>query len=122
MSKTIFVVDDNDTNLAMAKDALKDQYRVMTLPSAVKMFTLIEKVRPDLILLDIEMPEMDGFEALQRLKSADGFADIPVVFLTSMKDAGVEARGFEMGAIDFIDKPFSAPVLVQRIQTLLGVD
>jgi len=122
MQKTIFVVDDNDTNLSMAKEALKDHYRVMTLPSAAKMFTLLEKITPDLILLDIEMPEIDGFEALQRLKNNSAQADIPVIFLTSMTDAAVEVRGFELGVIDFITKPFSAPVLSNRIKTHLHID
>jgi putative two-component system response regulator len=60
----IFVVDDSDTNLAVANDALKEHYKVMTLPSADKLFTMLKKVTPDLSLLDIEMPEMNGFEAL----------------------------------------------------------
>ncbi|MCL1807934.1 MAG: response regulator [Oscillospiraceae bacterium] len=122
MKQTIFVVDDNDTNLSKANEALKDQYRVLTLPSAAKMFALIEKVQPDLILLDIEMPEMDGFEALQRLKDHAGYAGIPVIFLTSMTDASVEVRGFELGVIDFITKPFSTPVLVNRIKTHMDID
>ena len=122
MQKTIFVVDDNDTNLTMAKETLKNQYRVMTLPSAAKMFAFIEKVMPNLILLDIEMPEMDGFEALQSLKSNSSYANIPVIFLTSMTDASVEARGFQLGVIDFIIKPFSAPVLKNRIKTHLSID
>jgi len=122
MQKTIFVVDDNDTNLSMAKEALKEQYRVMTLPSAGKMFALMEKVAPDLILLDIEMPEMDGFEALQRLKKNPSQADIPIIFLTSMTDSEVEARGFQMGVVDFITKPFSTPVLRNRIKTHLDID
>jgi len=122
MKKTIFVVDDNDTNLASAKEALKEQYRVMTLPSAAKMFTLLEKVNPDLILLDIEMPEVDGFEALRQLKGNSAQAGIPVVFLTSLSNAEVEARGFQLGVIDFITKPFSAPVLINRIKTHLDID
>jgi len=122
MQKTIFVVDDNDINLTMAKEALKEQYRVMTLPSAVKMFAFLEKVKPDLILLDIEMPEMDGFEALHRLKQNACHAGIPVIFLTSMTDAVVEVRGFQLGVIDFITKPFSAPVLINRIKTHLNID
>jgi putative two-component system response regulator len=120
--KTIFVVDDSDTNLSMAEAVLEDQYRVMTMPSAQKMFTLLEKVIPDLILLDIEMPEMDGFDALSRLKSDSSWIIIPVMFLTGRNDAEVEARGFEMGAIDFITKPFSAPVLLNRIKTHLDID
>jgi len=122
MQKTIFVVDDSDTNLAMAKDALKAQYRVMTLPSAAKMFAFLEKITPDLILLDIEMPEMDGFEALRLLKENSEWAGIPVIFLTSMTDADVEVRGFTLGVIDFITKPFSEPVLVNRIKTHLDID
>jgi len=115
------VVDDSDTNLSMAESALEDQYRVMTMPSAAKMFGLLKKIIPDLILLDIEMPEMDGFEALQKLKSTDSFADIPVVFLTGRTDAEVEVRGFKMGAVDFITKPFSAPVLINRIKTHIDI-
>ena len=122
MLKTIFVVDDNDTNLTTAKNALKNQYRVMTLPSAAKMFALLEKITPDLILLDIEMLEMDGFEALHILKSSEAQADIPVIFLTSMTDAAIEVRGFQLGVVDFITKPFSEPVLFNRISTHLNID
>ncbi|MCL2230446.1 MAG: response regulator [Treponema sp.] len=120
--KTIFVVDDSDTNLSMAEAVLEDQYRVMTMPSAAKMFTLLEKVTPDLILLDIEMPVMDGFETLKKLKFESLWSDIPVVFLTGRNDPEVEARGIEMGAVDFVTKPFSAPVLLNRIQTHLNID
>jgi putative two-component system response regulator len=122
MQKTVFVVDDNDTNLSMAKDALNEQYRVMTMPSALKMFSLLEKITPDLILLDIEMPEMDGFEALIRLKDTSELADIPVIFLTGMTDSSVEARGLQLGVTDFITKPFTASVLLNRIKTHLNID
>jgi putative two-component system response regulator len=120
--KTIFVVDDSDTNLSMAEEALDRQYKVMTMPSAAKMFSLLEKILPDLILLDIEMPEIDGFEALGRLKNESFWANIPVMFLTGRTDAAVEVHGFEMGAVDFITKPFSAPVLINRIKTHLDID
>ena len=120
--KTIFVIDDSDTNLSMAEAVLEDHYHVMTMPSAAKMFTLLEKITPDLILLDIEMPEMDGFEALSKLKADPQWLDIPVMFLTGRNDAAVEARGFEMGAVDFVTKPFSAPVLLNRIKTHLNID
>jgi len=120
--KTVFVVDDSDTNLSMAEAALENQYRVMTMPSAAKMFTLLEKVVPDLILLDIEMPEMDGFEALTRLKTMNSLALIPVMFLTGRDDPEIEARGFQIGAVDFVTKPFSAPVLLNRIKNHLDID
>jgi len=122
MMKTIFVVDDSDTNLSMAEAALENDYRVMTMPSAVKMFALLEKIIPDLILLDIEMPEMNGFEALQKLKSDSLWSGIPVMFLTGRTDPAVEVHGFELGVVDFVTKPFSAPVLLNRIKTHLDID
>ena len=122
MQKTVFVVDDNEINLTIANEVLKGQYKVMTMPSASKMFALIEKVVPNIILLDIEMPEMDGFEALKRIKNNAALADIPVIFLTAMTDSDVEARVFQLGVIDFITKPFSPPVLINRIKTHLEID
>jgi putative two-component system response regulator len=114
-------VDDADTNLTKAKQALESSYRVLTMPSAAKMFNLLEKIIPDLILLDIEMPEMDGFAALEKLLQNTKTAKIPVIFLTAQTDAIVEARGFEMGAVDFITKPFSEPVLLNRIVSHLHI-
>jgi putative two-component system response regulator len=119
---TVFVVDDSDTNLSMAEAALEDQYRVMTVPSAVKMFNLLEKITPDIILLDIEMPDIDGFTALKRLQSHETWVRIPVMFLTGRSDAEVEVRGFEMGAVDFLLKPFSPSVLKNRIKTHLNIE
>jgi putative two-component system response regulator len=120
--KTIFVVDDSDTNLSMAEAVLEEHYRVMTMPSASKMFELLKKIIPDLILLDIEMPEIDGFDALKRLKSESTLSEIPVIFLTGRNDAAAEVRGFEMGVVDFITKPFSAPVLLNRMKNHLDID
>ena len=120
--KTIFVVDDSDTNLSMAEAALEDQYRVMTMPSAGKMFAFLEKIIPDIILLDIEMPDIDGFTALKKLQSHESWVRIPVMFLTGRSDAEVEVRGFEMGAVDFLLKPFSPSVLKNRIKTHLNID
>jgi len=120
--KTIFVVDDSDTNLSMAEKALEKKYRVLTLPSAMKMLNLLEKITPDLVLLDVEMPEMNGFEALQFLKSKPSHEDIPVIFLTGYTDVEIEAHGFELGVVDFIPKPFSTPVLLNRIKTHLEID
>lgn len=118
----IFVVDDSDTNLAVAAEALEQDYRVVTLPSAMKMFSLLEKLTPDLILLDVEMPGVSGFEAIKRLKSAPSHADIPVIFLTGLNDHASEATGIELGAVDFITKPFSKTVLLNRLKTHLNLD
>jgi len=120
--KTIFVVDDNNVNLLAADEALSAHYRVFTLPSAAAMFELITDVKPDLILLDILMPEMDGFETIKLLKTNGRYLDIPVIFLTSRNDAGTESQGFAMGAVDFITKPFSKPVLLNRIKTHLDIE
>jgi len=120
--KTIFAVDDSDTNLSIVKKALENQYRIFTMPSAGKMFALLKKITPDLILLDIEMPEMDGSEALQILKANPLYADIPVIFLTSYSDDEIEASGFELGVVDFVTKPFSSHVLLNRIKTHLDID
>ena len=120
--KTIFIVDDNDTNLMAAKTALDGTYKTFALPSAEKMFKLLEKITPDVILLDVDMPEMDGFQAMSALKTDKKLKSIPVVFLTAKNDAESEIHGFEMGALDFINKPFSAPVLIKRIEAHIETD
>jgi len=117
--KTIFVVDDNNVNLLSAERALSKHYRIFTMPSALKMFDLLEHVTPDLILLDIMMPKMDGFEALKVLKTKQGKENIPVIFLTSRNDAETESLGYELGALDYIPKPFSGPALLNRIKSHL---
>jgi putative two-component system response regulator len=122
MQKMIFVVDDSSTNLAVAEVALEQLYRVMTLPSAASMFAMLKKITPDLILLDIEMPDTNGFEALKQLKSNNLYSSIPVIFLTNMSDANNEAYGIELGAVDFISKPFSKPVLLNRIKHHLHIE
>ncbi|MCL2036417.1 MAG: response regulator [Oscillospiraceae bacterium] len=122
MKKTVFIVDDNETNLFRTREALREYYRVMTLPSAAKLFALLEKVVPDLILLDIKMPDVDGFEVLERLKSNPSYADIPVIFLTNVSEEDVESEGFRLGAVDFITKPFSPSVLFNRVKTHLNID
>jgi len=113
--KTIFIVDDSDTNLAAAEEALEDHYNIMTIPSASKMFSLLLKITPDLILLDIEMPVVSGFEALEQLKTGN-WADIPVIFLTGTINASIEEQSKKLGAVDIITKPFVASVMIDRIQ------
>jgi putative two-component system response regulator len=120
--KTVFIVDDNNTNLLAAKTALDGDYRAFALPSAERMFKLGEKITPDLILLDVNMPEMDGYAAMEALKSDERLAAVPVIFLTAKNDEASEIRGFEMGALDFVNKPFSAPILLKRIEHHLHTD
>ncbi len=120
--ETIFIVDDNDVNLSTAAKALSKQYRTFTLPSASDMFELLKHIVPNLILLDIMMPGMNGVEAMQLLKGDTRYSDIPVMFISSRNDAVTEAHGFEIGASDFISKPFSEPVLLNRIKKHLKIE
>jgi len=119
--KTIFIVDDNNTNLLMAKEALDGAYRALAVPSAPKMFALMDKVMPDLILLDMEMPEMDGYTALTKLKENERTAKIPVIFLTAYTNDLLASQALEAGAVDFITKPFLKPTLLNHVSTQLRI-
>jgi putative two-component system response regulator len=114
--KTIFIVDDSDTNLITAEEALEDHYNIMTMPSADRMFSLLEKMTPDLILLDIEMPVMGGFEVLERLKANNSWANVPVVFLTGTINPSIEERSSKLGAAGIVAKPFSTSALLDQIK------
>ncbi|MDR1312762.1 MAG: response regulator [Deltaproteobacteria bacterium] len=111
----IMLVDDNRTNLMAGKVSLSDEYTVLTVSSAQKMFDLLDKQKPELILLDVVMPEMNGFEALKELRERPETRDIPVIFLTALSEGDKELEGIGLGAVDYIMKPFSPPVLRQRI-------
>jgi len=115
----IVVVDDNLTALQLVRDALKPFYEVYPAPSGAKMFEVLGHVTIDLIILDIEMPEMDGYEVLGILKSNPNTASIPIVFLTSRADDATELVGFDIGAVDYVAKPFSEPLLLKRIANQL---
>jgi signal transduction histidine kinase len=119
--KKIIAVDDNLENLTALKNTMKDLYEVYPSPSALKMFDLLERVNPDLILLDVEMPEMNGYEAAKKLKGSDKYKQIPIIFLTSMNDAKSEMEGLNIGAVDYIHKPFAVPLLLRRIKTHLSL-
>jgi diguanylate cyclase (GGDEF)-like protein len=119
--KKIIAVDDNLGNLTALKDTLKNTYEVYTCLSASKMFELLEHFLPDLILLDVEMPVMNGYETEKKLKKHKKYNQIPFIFLTIKDDIKSEINGLNLGAIDYIHKPFVAPVLLQRIKTHLGL-
>ena len=122
MEKTIFIVDDSITNLSATEEILERYYRVITMTSAAKMFTILEMVTPDLILLDVAMPDMSGFDAMKQLKTNEEHAKIPIIFFTALADSHNEAYGIEIGAVDFITKPFSESVLLHRIKYHLNID
>jgi putative two-component system response regulator len=112
----IFIVDDNMTNLDMGRNMLKANYEVYPAISAAKLFELLENVMADLILLAVDMPDMNGYEAIKRLKNDGRYSDIPVIFLSAKNDPDSELAGFNLGAVDYVTKPFSGPLLLKRIQ------
>jgi putative two-component system response regulator len=118
----VMVVDDNIANLKVAKNALVQSYDVFTVPSAAKMFDLLKRNKPNLILLDIDMPEMDGFDATKNLKDGHDTKDIPVIFLTARGDPENELKGLALGAIDYISKPFMPQLLHKRVELHLTVE
>ena len=113
--KLIILVDDNPANLRIGKNVLSGKYTVATVPSAAKLLTLLANNRPDLILLDVDMPEMDGYSAIEALKVRPDTKDIPVIFLTAMADSENQEKGRAMGAVDYITKPFDPPSLIACI-------
>lgn len=117
MSDWILVVDDDTSNLRMASRILSaEQMRVSCLKSGEDALAFLHDNRPDLILLDVHMPGMDGFETLASIRSDHETADIPVIFLTADDDSNTETRGLEAGAKDFIKKPFVPEVLLLRVR------
>ncbi|MDO4189136.1 MAG: response regulator [Lachnospiraceae bacterium] len=115
--KIVMVVDDTPSNLQQAMEVLQDKYKVMPVKSGVAALAALDKFVPDLILLDIEMPEMDGFETLRNIKSREELEKVPVIFLTSHADKENEIKGFNCGAVDFIMKPFVPEIMLVRIAT-----
>jgi putative two-component system response regulator len=118
----IILVDDNPANLRVGKNVLAETYAVATAPSAEKMFALLQNNRPALILLDIDMPEMSGYEAIKILKEKPETKNIPVIFLTAKTESDDELEGLSLGAIDYIIKPFQPPLLLKRIEVHLLVE
>ena len=118
MEKVIFIVDDSEVNLIAGAGALEGKYKVMTMLSAKKMFDLIELYNhiPDLILLDVEMPDMNGLEAITELKKREKWRSIPVVFLTGWADDGLQVDVEDMGALDMIGKPFEPEALLECVE------
>lgn len=117
--QTIMLVDDNQANLNIGKGMLKDRYEVYALPSAERLFKFLETVNPDLILLDVLMPAMNGFDVIKILKADIRYAAIPVIFVTSKTEEMDELEGLALGAVDYVTKPFSAAILTKRIENQL---
>ena len=120
LPKQVLVVDDTDDNLFLMQSLLEDTYAVITAASGLEALALANSsAPPDLILLDIMMPDMDGYEVLRRLRQNTATASIPVIFLTALSTIEEEQLGLDLGAVDYITKPISPPVLMARVQSHL---
>jgi putative two-component system response regulator len=115
--ETILVVDDNSTNLRFLQEILKSDYKVYAAPSGERALAFLEKkIIPDLILLDVEMPGLNGYEVISRLKSDARWSEIPVIFLTAQEGREKEQQAFTLGAVDYILKPISYGVVRSRVK------
>jgi putative two-component system response regulator len=118
---TILAIDDNPSNLSLLNQLLGQHYRIKLANSGIKGLALASEMQPTLILLDIMMPEMDGYAVCQQLKADPKTAKIPVIFLTAKTETIDEERGFELGAVDFIHKPITPSIVLARVRTHLQI-
>jgi len=118
----ILVVDDNATNLDLLVNTLQAEYRLGIAKKGAAALDYAATYHPDLILLDIMMPEIDGYEVCRRLKAQAETADIPVIFISAMNETGDKTRGFDLGAVDYITKPFHAAEVRARVKTHITLE
>ncbi|MEZ5874773.1 MAG: adenylate/guanylate cyclase domain-containing protein [Hyphomicrobiales bacterium] len=120
--KLVLIVDDTPTNVAVVSGVLKDSFRTKVATNGEKALAIATgPERPDLILLDVMMPGMDGYEVCRRLKDNPVTRDVPIIFLTAKTEEVDEEKGFDVGAVDYIHKPFSAPIVMARVRTQLAL-
>ena len=118
--KFVILVDDNPTNLRIGKHVLSEKYSVATAPSAEKMFSILEHNHPSLILLDIDMPQMNGYEAVSLLKSNPETKGIPVIFLAEAAlDSPDKEKGISLGVADYVSKPFDPATFMACVEKYL---
>lgn len=117
--KHILIVDDNKTSLVSAKAVLSEQYKVTAVTMGAQALKFLESNTCDLILLDIDMPEMDGFEVLRQIRERALAPELPVLFLTGNTDPETVTRCIEEGGFDVVDKPFVRSILLARIAHIL---
>ncbi|MBQ4863556.1 two-component system response regulator [Pseudoalteromonas sp. MMG013] len=114
---TVLVVDDAKENLAVMSQLLKEDYRVVVAKSGEQALQLLTSQKIDIVLLDVVMPNMDGYQVITHIKSQDALQDLPVIFLTGKDSVEDEEKGFELGACDYINKPISPPIVKARVRT-----
>jgi len=123
MPSRILVIEDEPANIQALSTILKERgYQINIATNGRQALEVLERIRPDLILLDIMMPEIDGFETCRRIKASTAWREIPIIFLTAKTDTADIVRGFELGAVDYVAKPFNAHELLARVNTHLTLD
>lgn len=121
MKKKILLVDDEPNNLQLLRQILRTTYQLIFAHNGQSALAAVAAHHPDLILLDVMMPDLDGYEVCRRLKTDPLTHDIPVIFVTAMGDVDDEAAGFDVGAVDYIHKPVSPAIVLRRVQTHLSL-
>ncbi|MFO7751637.1 MAG: response regulator [Desulfobacteraceae bacterium] len=117
----ILVVDDSPSNIDVILEVLEELYVVIVATNGAEALSIVKKNRPDLILLDIMMPDMNGYEVINLLKADERTNDIPVIFLTALDEVNDEVKGLDMGAVDYVVKPFSPKLLKRRVQNHIAL-
>ena len=120
--KTILVVDDAAANLQVCKGLLSGEYAILLANSGKMALKALARVRPDIILLDIEMPDMTGFEVMDKIKKDNKLQNIPVIFVTSHASETLVAKAVGQGAVDYIVKPFDPNILLAKVRNALNTD
>ena len=118
---SILIVDDENANIMALTHILGFEYTVYTVKNGSTAIKVAEKQQPDIILLDIVMPEMDGYAVISALKNLDSTRDIPVIFITGLSNTNDEEKGLALGAVDYITKPFSPAIVKLRVKTQMKV-
>lgn len=119
---TIMIVDDTEINIVILVEALKEEYRLIVAINGPKAIEMLKDNRPDLILLDIMMPQMNGYEVLNKLKQKPSLEHIPVILLSAITDCEYKRKGFSLGAVDYITKPFEIIEVKARVKTQLRLE
>jgi len=112
----VLIVDDEPGNIKILSNVLSQDYALSVATNGRQALEVARVQQPDIVLLDMIMPEMDGIEVCETLKASDSTREIPVIFVTSMSDTANEERGFDAGAVDYISKPISPPIVKARVR------
>lgn len=121
-TKTIMIVDDTEINIDILVNALQDEYELIVAINGIEALELVEEQKPDLILLDIMMPDMDGYDVLKNIKKNSALNHIPVILLSAITDSYSINKGFSLGAVDYVTKPFEIVEVKARVKSQLRVE